>query len=165
MHSTIHLSTAGMGIVLSSPWATRHIEPGSDFLGAHFESSDDVARWVNTSTIAAVCTGSPGDWRLHCHTGPLDMAALEQAHYRVRLGLAVRDGIVQVRDLFALMSWAPECPAEQSLALPDGFYRITAYTSAPESGVLGDDQDIHLHFEATPEPAALAHQGVPLLCD
>jgi hypothetical protein len=162
---TICLVTSGMGIVLHSPWATANLTQGEDFLTSRFSNPTDVAELVNSSRIAAFCTGSPGAWRLHLRTGPPDETALVQADYKVRLGVEVRDGILQIRDLFELMSWDAACDDEQVIQLTDGFYRITAYTSPPESGILGDDQDIHLHLEAVSEPARLVHHGVPQLCD
>lgn len=162
---TICLVTSGMGIVLHSPWATANLAQGEDFLTSRFSNPADVAEWVNSSRIAAFCTGSPGVWRLHLRTGLPDETALVQADYKVRLGVEVRDGLLQIRDLFELMTWDAACDDEQVIQLADGFYRITAYTSPPESGILGDDQDIHLHLEAVSEPARLVHHGVPQLCD
>ena len=165
MPKIIRLVTSGMGIVLHSPWATADIAQGEDFLTSSFSNPTDVADLVNSSRIAAFCTGSPGAWRLHLRTDPPDDAALVQADYKVRLGVEVRDGILQIRDLFELMSWDADCNDDQVIQLSDGFYRITAFTSRPESGILGDDQDIHLHLEAISEPARLVHHGVPQLCD
>ena len=165
MPKTIRLVTSGRGIVLHSPWATADIAQGEDFLSSSFSKPADVAELVNSSRIAAFCTGSSGEWQLHLFAEPPDEAALAHADYKVRLGVEVRDGTLQIRDLFELMSWDADCDEEQVIQLADGFYRITAYTSRPESGILGDDQHIHLHLEAVSEPARLMHKGVPQLCD
>jgi hypothetical protein len=165
MQKTIRLVTAGMGIVLHSPWATAGIKHGSDFLSSSFTNPTSVAELVNSSCMAAFCTGSPGAWHLHFRTDSPSDYAVVQADFKVRLGIEVRDGILQIRDLFELMCWDANCDDEQEIRLPDGFYRITAYTSRPASGVLGDEQDIYLHLEAVSKPAQLAHHGVPQLCD
>lgn len=162
---SIRLLTSGMGVVIHSPWATADIKQGADFFSNEFSDPLDVAKLVNSSRIAAFCTGSPGAWNLQVSSNQPDEAALMQAEYKVRLGVEVRDRALQIRDIFELMSWDAECDAEQMIRLPDGFYRITAYTSRPPSGILGDDQDIHLHLEAVPGPVMLTHQGVPQLCD
>jgi hypothetical protein len=62
--------------------------------------------------------------------------------------------------VYDFIRWDPECPAGQIVSVPDGYYRITAYTT-PVVGSRGDRQDVWLHFEACPERPRLAWTGVP----
>jgi hypothetical protein len=161
---TIDIQIAGLGLILYSPWAAKHIMPSSDYLTPRFWSPGDVARHVNAYTITCVCTGSPGDFRLHFHTGRLNDTALHSAAFRVRLGVLVRETTLCVRDLYDLLEWNPATPSAQLLSLEDGYYRITAYTSRPPSGVFGDHQDVYFHLQRLEEPPNVFHDGVPQLC-
>lgn len=96
--------------------------------------------------------------------GSQDPILPDDARFPVRLGLEIRDETVCFRDLYDLRSWNPECPSSQRLSMPNGFYRITVYTREPASGIVGDSQEIHLHFVPILEKAKLAHTGVPQLC-
>jgi hypothetical protein len=160
----INLSVRGLGIVLYSPWAVRDIPASSDFLTTHLWKPEDVAQYVNASIISCVGTGSPGDYIVNIAPELLDGGLPEDAAFPTRLGLEVRDETVCVRDLYDFLSWKPDCPTAQKVRMANGFYRITAYTKEPASGVLGDSQEIYFHFERTSERAALAHVGVPQLC-
>jgi hypothetical protein len=73
----------------------------------------------------------------------------------------VLDGRLCFRDLYDLMNWEPECPDAQTVSFVNGFYRVTAYTSPPPSGILGDGQAVWLHFERWHEKPKLAWSGVP----
>jgi len=166
MRAVIDLDLAGLGVILYSPFAASHIREGQDYLSERFWDPADVAQHVLACGLTTFCTGSPGRFRLRVYDDALDVTAVGRAERKVRLGVEVRDRRLCVRDLYDLMSWVRQCPAGQQLTLPDGFYRITAYTSAPPSGVLGDGQDILLHLEAVPERPSLKWSGVPdLTCD
>ncbi|MCC6129998.1 MAG: hypothetical protein IT186_08705 [Acidobacteria bacterium] len=164
MLRTIDIQIAGLGLILYSPWATRHITPSSDYLTHHFWSPEDVASHVNAYSITCVCTGSPGDFHLHFYTGRLNDAAVQSASFRARLGVLVRDSTLCVRDLYDLLEWDPVTLSSQALSLDDGYYRITAYTSRPPSGVLGDYQDVYFHLQRLEVPPDIYHDGVPQLC-
>ncbi len=41
---------------------------------------------------------------------------------------------------------------------------ITAHTTAPESGIVGDHQRIYLHWEKVDRMPALRWDGIPQLC-
>jgi len=164
MYQSLRLQIDGIGVVLYSPWAVADIPPGSDYLSAHLWRADDVARHVNASRFAAFGTGSPGTFVLHFSTDGLSEASLQRADFKVRLGLEVRDDLICVRDLYAFSSWEPVCPQAQQLPWPSGFYRLTVHSSAPASGVLGDDQDIFIHVQSSLTRPDLAHRGVPQLC-
>jgi hypothetical protein len=62
------------------------------------------------------------------------------------------------------MDWAAEFPPEQSIQLGPGIYHVTLMSDLPTSGVLGDDQEIDVYFQALDEFPALAREGIPTLC-
>jgi hypothetical protein len=62
------------------------------------------------------------------------------------------------------MDWQPECPAEQTIELNDGFYHVTLCSDAPESGILGDNQTIDVFFQKLEAFPTLAKHGIPTLC-
>jgi hypothetical protein len=165
MRQEIRLSIAGLGIIFYSPFAVQHIEEGEDYLSAHFQDPNDVAKHVRACEISTFCTGTPGDFKLVIDDGNLDTVALNQAEFRVRLGLEVREGQVCFRDLYELMEWSQECPVSQTVNLPDGVYRITVYSSRPASGISGDNQTVYLNFEKAEGKPELSWTGVPQLCD
>lgn len=164
MHQ-IALDILGLGVVLYSPPAVDHIPAGSDYLSSHFWEPADVARHVTECELTAFGTGSPGSFQLRFADGPADEHAVRAADFKLRLGLLVRGGEVCVRDLYDLMDWSPECPPVQRLAVADGWYRLTVYSSPPASGILGDGQVIDVALERVDDRPALRWDGVPSLCD
>lgn len=164
MRHVVSLDLAGLGIIVYSPWAARHIQPGEDYLERAFTDPADVGAHIRACTIAAFCTGSSGRFHLHVTTEPIEPSSLRESEWQIALGVEVRDSKLCLRDLYTLLCWDPECPPEQELHLPDGFYHITAFTSTPESGCLGDDQAVYLHLRHQPERPELTWQGVPQLC-
>jgi hypothetical protein len=159
------LDISGLGFILYSPPAVKGIPAGSDFLQEHFSAPADVAAHVMACQLTAFCTGTPGSFRLRFSTGPRDESAVAASDYALRLGLQVHNGIVCVRDLYDLMNWSPGCPDEQTLAIADGWYRLTVFTTRPQSGILGDGQVIDIHLEEMTEKPQLRWEGVPCLCN
>jgi hypothetical protein len=99
------------------------------------------------------------------HLGPRNEEAIDAADFKLRLGLEVHDGVICIRDLYDLMQWSVACPKSQQLQVSNGWYRLTVYTSRPQSGILGDNQAIDIHLEAMQEKPKLRWEGVPTLCD
>jgi hypothetical protein len=161
MEGTVRLTIEGLGIVLYSPLAAAHIARGDDYLKSHFWKPEDVARHVNDCEISAFSTGGPGRFVLRLYDGQIDSAGVEASSVQARLGVQVHEGLLCFRDLYDLLDWEPSCPEAQTLSVPSGFYRITAYTSPPSSGILGDDQAVWLHLEPSAEKPRLAWSGVP----
>lgn len=161
MRTTIDLEIVGLGIVFYSPFAVAHIQVGEDYLEPHFWRGRDVGEHINACQISAFGTGGPGRYVLELYDGPLDEQALNSAKAKVQLGIEVRDGTLCFRDLYDFMRWDPDCPADQMVSVADGFYRISVYTSPPDSGILGDGQAVWLHFEARTEKPVLAWAAVP----
>ncbi len=161
----INVDIAGLGFILYSPPAASHIPEGTDYLEKHFMQPKDVARHVMDCQLTAFCTGTPGSFRLRFWDGARDEQAVDASDFKIRLGLQVHGGVICIRDLYDMMEWFAECPVEQQLPLADGWYRLTIYSSAPESGVLGDQQVIDIHLESAREKPSLRWEGVPMLCD
>ena len=160
----IALDVRGLGLILYSPPAVAHIAKGSDYLRAHFWEPADVARHVMDGQLTAFATGSPGTFRLRFADGPPDEVAVRSAAFQLRLGLQVHGGTVCVRDLYDLVEWSAECPAGQQFPAADGWYRLTVFSSPPESGILGDGQLIEVALERVAREPALRWEGVPSLC-
>jgi hypothetical protein len=161
----IELQIRGLGIILYSPPAVAHIPEGSDYLNEHFWQPVDVARHVMACQLTAFCTGSPGNFRLRLFGGSLNEEVVAAATFKLRLGLQVHEERICLRDLYDLMRWRPECPPEQQLAVPDGWYRLTVFSSPSFFGTLGDDQVIAIHLEPMPTQPLMRWEGVPLLCN
>ncbi|MCD6048884.1 MAG: hypothetical protein K0Q55_287 [Verrucomicrobia bacterium] len=161
----IALEIQGLGIILYSPHAIAHITEGSDYLGSDFTEPADVARHVMACGLTGFCTGSPGNYSLRFIDSPPEEKAFQASHYKLRLGLQVKDGIICVRDLYDLIAWDGSCPENQQLAVPDGCYRLTVLTSIPPSGIVGDNQTIIIYLENMNEKPALRWEGVPMLCE
>jgi hypothetical protein len=157
------MTISGLGFVVYSPFATSHILPGEDYLTASFLEPEDVLRHVLSCRIATFGTGTPGDFILRVFDGKLNEEAMRSADFKLRLCLEVRDEAVHVRDVNDLMEWDADCPKDQVIGVPDGFYRITAYSNRPGSGILGQDQEIFLHFEKTPAAPAIRYDDIPML--
>jgi hypothetical protein len=160
----ISLEIQGLGIILYSPFAVADILPGADYFGTNFQKPEDVARHVQDCRLTGFCTGSAGRFRLDLLLGEPDEAEVQAAAFKVRLGLEVRDRRVCVRDLYDLMEWSSDCPESQQVAIREGFYRLTVYSSPPPSGILGDDQTISVCLEAVDRKPQLRWEGIPSLC-
>ena len=157
----VYVECGGLGIIFYSPWAVRHIRPDTDYLEQSFLAGLDIARHVNASSLTGFGHGSPGDYELVItHQAP-DAEALGRAEFKVELGLEVRDGTVCFRDLYDLIRWDPECPPDQSIGMPDGFYRVIAYTTATPSD---QTQFVHMSFLRVAEKPELRFDGAPQLC-
>jgi hypothetical protein len=164
MEQTINLNIQGLGVIFYSPVAVGHISVGEDYLSTRFWDPAAVAEHVMSCRLSAFSLGSPGIYHLRIYDGALNTAALEASPAKARLGVEVRDGRLCFRDLYDLSDWNPECPTKQQVALSDGFYLVTAYTSPPPSGVLGDRQEVFLHLEQAGKKPNLRWSGVPDLC-
>jgi hypothetical protein len=160
----IPLTIAGLGIIFYSHFAVAGIGEGEDYFSTTFQNPAEVAAHAMRGDIAMFCTGSAGDFRLVVYDGRLDDDGLQEAEFKLRLCLEVRDSDVCFRDCYDLMDWTADCSSSQKIKMLDGFYRVTVYSSTPESGIIGQDQTIYLHFEKVAQRPTLKWDGVPLLC-
>jgi hypothetical protein len=161
--ATVHLSIAGLGLILYSPFAAAHIGNGEDYLEPHFWQPEDVAAHVNRGTISALGTGSPGDYVIRLFTeGDENLSAYQS---KLALCLEIRDRTLCIRDLYDLMDWQAECPPNQRIELDDGYYYVRVGSNRPASGILGDKQVIDFFFWQRAALPRIAWLGVPSLVD
>jgi hypothetical protein len=158
------IDISGLGFILYSPAAVRHIPEGADYLQEHFSAPAEVAEHVMACQLTTFCTGTPGSFRVRFFEGTYDEQAVVSADFAIRLGLQVQEGVICVRDLYDLLQWSSHCPKEQSLLMEDGWYRLTVYTSCPPSDIWGDNQVIEIHMERLAEKPQLRWEGIPCLC-
>jgi hypothetical protein len=162
MKKEILLEVQGLGIIMYSDFATKHIKEGDNYLEKNYWEPTQVADHIKKGTIVAFSTGSPGQYLLKFHRGyPFDMSIYE---FVIRLGIEVRDNTIQIRDLYDLLNWQNSCPSQQSIDIENGFYHITLCTSIPDSGVIGDNQDIDVYLNKLETMPELNYYGVPELC-
>lgn len=161
---TITLDIAGPGIILYSPFAAAHIAEGEDYLSTHYSVEEQVQPHIQQGTLVGFGTSTPGAFTLNFLEGYPDERTLDDAEYKLRLGIHVKDGMICVRDLFDLLEWSAECPPGQTLEMKDGFYHLTLHSDRPASGILGDGQVISVYSKELPALPALNTQGVPTLC-
>ncbi|WP_425614887.1 hypothetical protein NA78x_004770 [Anatilimnocola sp. NA78] len=158
------LNIQALGLILYSAPAVAHIHEGTDYLSEQFMEPADVARHVMGGQLTAFGTGSSGSFCLRISVGQPDEARVQAAEFKLRLSLQVHTGFVCVRDLYDLMEWAAECPVSQQFPVPDGWYRLTVFTSRPPSKIFGDEQEIELVMEPVSRQPQLHWEGVPSLC-
>ena len=158
------LDVAGLGIVFHSPQAAGHIAEGADYLTSHYMTEQQVQSHIQKGSIVGFGTGSPGTFLLKFHRGYPDENFRQKYKYALRLGLDCRGGVVCFRDLYELMDWRSHCAPEQMLELEDGYYHVTLCTNPPDSGILGDNQEIQCYLEKLDEFPELTREGIPTLC-
>ena len=160
---TMNLRVQGLGIVMYSPYAVAHLTDGEDYFSEHYVSSADVQRHVQAGDLVGFGTGSPGDYRIRLCSGYPRADRLASCDMKLRIAIVARSGVVHFRDMFDLMEWDFSTPEQQILCLEDGVYHLTLCSDVPDSGLLGDSQEIEIYFNALSEFPALARQGVPSL--
>jgi len=159
----IVLDIAGLGVLIYSPSSATHIGEGEDYLAERYWAAEDVQRHVQAGTVVAFATGSPGRFVLRLRDGYPSRGKLQAADFKLRLGLRC-DGAVVFRDLYDLMDWTAEFPAEQSAQLAPGIYHLMLCSDRPASGTLGDNQVVDVYFQAVDDFPALASDGIATLC-
>lgn len=160
----MEITIAGLGFIMYSPPAVKHIPKGSDYLQGHFFDAEDVVQHVKDCQLTAFGTGTPGTFRLRFHDGPLNTTAMKKADFSLRLGIQVHEERICIRDLYDLMDWSPKCRVAQQLPIEDGWYRLSIYTLRPESGILGDNQVIDIHIQKVQKKPSLRYDDIPSLC-
>lgn len=153
---------AGLGIVMYSPSSATGIVEGEDFLSTSFMTDIQIQPHIQAGTIVGFDTSTPGDFVLTFHQGYPTDERIADADYKLRLGLRC-DGVVVFRDLYDLMDWTAEFPADQAITLAAGIYQVTLCSDRPASGIVGDNQGIDVYFQRLERFPALATEGVPTL--
>lgn len=162
---TLRLDVAGLGIILYSPGAVEHIASGEDYFTSHYTQPEQVAKHIHEGSIVGFCTGSPGTYYLSIRDGYPTQRVNEDFGMGIRLAIRVACGQVIFRDLYDLMSWDPQVPVEQRMALKDGNYHLTVLTKLPVSGITGDNQQIAIYINEIQEFPKLTWTSVPMLGD
>ncbi len=165
MANEIRLSIAGLGILMYSPPAVRHIPRGADYLATDYSDGPAVQRHIQAGSLVGFGTGSPGVFQLRLHQAEPAADVLDASEFKLRLGIKVEEELVCFKDLYALLKWNPKIPAEQTQRMSNGHYRITLCSNTPASGILGDNQVIEVFFEKWDGMPPLAKRGVPTLCE
>lgn len=155
------VSIVGLGFIVHSPSAVRHINDGEDYLSNNFWDPEDVGRHVTECQLTGFGTGSPGDFQLHIFDGQYPEGSVVAARSAVRLGVEIRESTLCIRDLYSLLDWDSNDDPLLEIHLEDGFYRLTVFTSPPMSGIIGDNQLIEMHFSRVPKRPELKWNGVP----
>lgn len=161
----IPLDILGLGLILYSPKFTNEIPEGSDFLGERYWNPDDVSRMVRKGSIVGFCTGSPGIYFVKFMFGILDESMEQKYKFRISLGIEIVDEKFCVRDLYDLSKWTAKCPDEQIVEIGNGFYHLSLYSNPPQSGIIGDRQEIHVYVNKEQSMPKLTWEGVPMLCE
>jgi hypothetical protein len=162
--TSMRLDIAGLGFIIYSPFAAAAIRPGENYLEKEFVDPAQVEKQALEGKIVGVSTGTPGRFLLEIRKGYPANEGLEEYNYALRLGVEVRDRTLCIRDLYDLMQWSPECPVNQRIDLDDGYYHVTLLSRKPESGFLGDDQEVLVYLQKLSEMPKLRYNGVPTLC-
>ena len=116
-NNTINLAIDGMGIILYSDWAVQGIVEGEDYLESNYWEPKKVVEHIYQGSIVGFCTGSPGDYILHFHSGYPTNEFFDNHDFSLELGIRVIGGCFYVRDLYDLMEWIHECPDEQRVMI------------------------------------------------
>lgn len=160
----VKLEISGVGIIFHSPKSTSHIEEGEDYLTSHYSTEEQVQSHIQEGSIVGFGTSSPGIYTIHFHDGYPSEDAVRNSDFKLRLGLSCVGGMICVRDLYELLDWQTDCPRDQTVELDDGYYHVTLISDRPSSGVLGDEQEIHVFLQLLDSFPSLSTEGIPTLC-
>lgn len=139
LHKDILLSPTGMGIVFYSEAAVKNIPIGEDFLKKEYWKPEHVAAHLNKGDIVGICTEGDADtFALKFRSGHPDKEIMEKYPAHAELGIEVMGDRIHVIDLYWLMDWQNNCPAEQQVELEPGFYIMT-FCGEPPASVMGDE--------------------------
>lgn len=157
------LDITGLGIIFYSPHAVRHIEEGELYLQEHYWAPQDVVRHVYEGSIVGVATGTPGIFHLNIYQDTQPDIDELRPDYALKLCLKVTEHTVYFRDLYVLQRWEKMNETGIKVEMEDGNYEVIVCSWIPESGTLGDHQQIDFYFNRTAELPKLRYEGVPAL--
>lgn len=153
----------GMGFVLYSEGVVKNIMEGEDFFNREYATPEQVASHIKKGDIVGFNTGSGGKFNIKFRTGYPSIEIDEKYPISIRLAIDVKGGKLSIIDLFWLMEWSSDCPAEQQIDIEDGVYHMTISTARPKSNIWGDDQDIYIYLNKIEKMPELTWTGVPEL--
>lgn len=161
----ITIDISGLGIILYSDFAVSHINKSDDYFSSNYQSPQQVAQHVREGTIVGFSTSSSGRFILKFRNGYPEASEIESSEFKLRLAIEVRDRRICIRDLFDLMNWNSKCPDDQYIEVQNGFYHLTLCGNVPDTGLLGDDQEIYAYLKKLDGIPALKYDGVPVFCE
>lgn len=159
----VEIQIEGMGFVIYSKGAVLDIKEGDDYFDKEFATPEQVASHIRKGDIVGFNTGSGGTYNIKFRTGYPSKIVDEQYPISIRLAIDVKGGEISIIDLFWLLDWSSECPAEQRIAVDDGIYHLTILTAKPQSNIWGDHQDIYIYLNKLETMPELTWTGVPAL--
>lgn len=159
----INLEIEGMGIVMYSPKNMEEIPEGYDYLTNEYNRPQQVAEHLRKGDVVGFCTGSGGRYNLKVRSGYPSAEIEKENPISIRLSIEVKDEQICFIDLFWLMEWYNDCPKEQCVNVPNGYYHVTILTSKPQTNIWGDNQEIYIFLNAIEEMPQLTWTGVPQL--
>lgn len=165
IEKVIEIKIEGLGVIMYSDFAVSHIKEGEDYFSTNYQTSQQVLKHIYEGTIVGFCTSSPGQYNLIFRTGYPSELELESSEFKLRLAIDVRDGRICIRDLYDLMDWRTRCPNNQYVEIENGFYHITLCGNTPQSGILGDNQEIYVYLCKLDSMPTLKYAGVPIFCE
>ncbi len=160
----INIEIQGVGFIFCSEHSVNNIDEGEDYLLNSFQDPDQVEEQARNGGIVGVSTGSPGSYKFRFFWGYPKNYEINNCQFKLRLVVKVTDSLLYVRDLYDLMEWAKVCPDNQMLKLEDGIYHITLIGNPPESGIIGDGQEIMTYLHKLEEMPKMKYNGVPVFC-
>lgn len=165
MNTDIKLIISGMGIIIYSDYAVAHIAEGEDYFSSNYFTGEQVLKHIYTGTIVGFCTSSPGTYILKIRNGYPTKLDLDNSEFKLRLGIFVEGNRIYFNDLFSLMDWRSDYSDMPTIELEDGYYHITLFGDVPNTGILGDNQEIFVYFNKLDTMPALKYNGVPIFCE
>lgn len=159
----IPITIDGMGIIFCSSKISKKIKNGDDYFSKEYSTPKQVVKHILKGDIVGFCTGSGGNYILKFRNGYPDETLLNQYPIATRLAIVIEENTLQIRDLFELMDWNQECSPEKSICIENGIYHITLCTCKPETGIVGDNQEIYVFLNKLSKFPHLKYDGVPQL--
>jgi hypothetical protein len=160
----IALSLGGFGVIFYSPQSVSHIAEGYDYFTNSYSSESDVQAHVQAGTLVGFAVGASGEYVLKFRDGYPDDEVTNKAEFKYRLAVKVTDSKLVFRDMYDLSYWRPQYGESQVLHLGNGIYHVTLCTTIPQSGIIGDHQDIWVFLQKLEAMPALSTVGMPYLC-
>lgn len=163
--SEIDLDIAGIGLIIYSEAELPNISIGSDFLQSQFMTEDQIFHFLQLGKLMGISTGTPGFFLIKCFI--VDSADETNSHSSEFIAhgyVFVSDQSVCIRDLYDLMEWQAELNERQKVNLPNGHYHVVVTSRTPETGILGDNQVVHIYFIKKNSVHVLDFTGIPAIC-
>ena len=165
MKTDLSLNISGIGIIIYSDYAVSQIAEGEDYFSKNYYTGEQVLKHIYSGTIVGFCTSSPGTYILEIRDGYPPKTDLDNLEFKLRLGICVKGNRIYFNDLFALMNWKTDYTKMPALELEDGYYHITLVGDVPNTGMLGDNQEIFVYFNKLDSMPELNYNGVPTFCE